>query len=428
MGGNSVKKEDPIYQAYVEILKKELVLAMGCTEPIAIAYASALARRHLIGDVEEVEIHASGNIIKNVKSVTVPNTNGKKGLKAAAAIGVVAGNSDLLLEVISHVNEEQLKELDVFLETKDIRVFHEKGNCALQIMIVLRNAEHEAKVKIQNEHVNVVYIEKDGEIIFKKEETYGSDDERYQLLQMKSIYEFAESVDIEDVREVLERQISCNMAIAQEGLKKGYGADIANVLIKTYGDSVQVRARAMAAAGSDARMSGCELPVVICSGSGNQGMSASLPVIVYAKEYNCSHEKLLRALVLSNLSTLYQKKFIGRLSAYCGAVSAGAGAGAGISYLLGGDYSRVCHTIVNTLAITSGILCDGAKPSCAAKIASAVDAGIMGCMMAKENKEFYCGEGIVNSNIEKTIEGVGHIARDGMKTTDDEIIKMMMDI
>ena len=245
---------------------------------------------------------------------------------------------------------------------------------------------------------------------------------------MKSIYEFAESVDIEDVREVLERQISCNMAIAQEGLKKGYGADIANVLIKTYGDSVQVRARAMAAAGSDARMSGCELPVVICSGSGNQGMSASLPVIVYAKEYNCSHEKLLRALVLSNLSTLYQKKFIGRLSAYCGAVSAGAGAGAGISYLLGGDYSRVCHTIVNTLAITSGILCDGAKPSCAAKIASAVDAGIMGCMMAKENKEFYCGEGIVNSNIEKTIEGVGHIARDGMKTTDDEIIKMMMDI
>lgn len=214
MGGNSVRKEDPIYQAYVEILKKELVLAMGCTEPIAIAYASALARRHLIGDVEEVEIHASGNIIKNVKSVTVPNTNGKKGLKAAAAIGVVAGNSDLLLEVISHVNEEQLKELDVFLETKDIRVFHEKGNCALQIMIVLRNAEHEAKVKIQNEHVNVVYIEKDGEIIFKKEETYGSDDERYQLLQMKSIYEFAESVDIEDVREVLERQISCNMAIA----------------------------------------------------------------------------------------------------------------------------------------------------------------------------------------------------------------------
>lgn len=422
-----MERHDAQYTAYVNLLKKELVPAMGCTEPIAIAYAAAQAAARLQEEVEQVDIYASGNIIKNVKSVTVPNTGGRKGIQSAAAIGIVAGDPDLGLEVISHVRTEQIKEMEELLNRAAFHVHHEQCSCALQVGVKVSGKGHSVLVCIQNEHSHIVRIVEDG-ICILDEEAQEDAQELPDAVQfsMKGIYEFARMADIKDVRAILERQIACNTAIAKEGLEHSYGANIGSVLLSTYGDRVQIRARALAAAGSDARMSGCELPVIINSGSGNQGMTCSLPVIAYAKELHSSEEQLFRALLISNLSTLYQKKFIGRLSAYCGAVSAGAGAGAGIAYLLGGDYEHICHTIVNALAITSGMICDGAKPSCAAKIATAVDAGIMGCMMYQKGKQFYRGEGIVCRDIEETIMGVGQLARDGMKETDDEIIRLMI--
>lgn len=421
-------KSDVRYGAYVRILEKELVPAMGCTEPIAIAYGAAYAKQYINEEpIKQVDIYASGNIIKNVKSVTVPNTGGRKGIESAAAIGIVAGNADRKLEVITSVSEEQLIELDAFIHEVPIHVHHAKTTCALEVMIHLTSASHNVKVKIQHEHSHIVYVSVDDHVIYNEIcETQSSQDPDYAHLSMEGLYDFSMSADLDDVKTILERQIIYNTRIAEEGLSKGYGANIANVLLSAYGDRVEVRARAMAAAGSDARMSGCELPVIINSGSGNQGMSASLPVITYAKELQSTEEQLYRALLISNLSTLYQKQHIGRLSAYCGAVSAGAGAGAGIAYLCGGDFDTICHTIVNALAITSGIICDGAKPSCAAKIASAVDAGILGYEMYKQGKQFYHGEGIVASDIEKTIDCVGQLACKGMKDTDEEIIELMI--
>lgn len=421
-----MERNDACYKGYLEILKRELIPAMGCTEPIAIAYAAALAKKYQQDMIDKIDIYCSGNIIKNVKSVTVPNTNGKKGIEVAAALGVIAGNADKELEVIADVSAEQIAQLDKFLADVSICIHHASCDCALDITLVLWHKQQYVKVKIENEHANVVLIEKDGKQLFIKEEKSILDDMCHHKMSMEGIYEFALCVEMEDVNDILARQVAYNMAIAEEGLKHSYGANIGSVLLSTYGNSIQVRARALAAAGSDARMSGCDLPVIINSGSGNQGMSASLPVIAYAQELNVGKEQLYRALIISNLSTLYQKKHIGRLSAYCGAVSAGAGAGAGIAYLLGGNFDHICHTIVNALAITSGIICDGAKASCAAKIASAVDAGIVGCYMYNKGKQFYNGEGIVCKNIEETIESVGVIARVGMKETDDEIIKMMM--
>lgn len=422
-----MEKKDAQYEAYVALLKKELVPAMGCTEPIAIAFAAAKAATLLPEQVKAIDIYASGNIIKNVKSVTVPNTKGRKGIQAAAAIGVIAGDPNKDLEVISQVSEDQLAQLEAFLQTARIDVHHANSRCALEVSVKVSGAQHSVLVCIQNEHNNIVRIEEDEQITWRKEDEAKQQETLEAMsFSMEGIYAFAQMADIADVKDLLDRQIAYNTAIAQEGLRHDYGANIGSVLLATYGDNVQIRARAWAAAGSDARMSGCELPVIINSGSGNQGMTASLPVIAYAKELHASEEQLYRALLISNLSTLYQKKYIGRLSAYCGAVSAGAGAGAGIAYLLSGDYDHICHAIVNALAITSGMICDGAKPSCAAKIATAVDAGIMGCMMYEKGKQFYRGEGIVCRNIEETIIGVGQLARDGMKETDDEIIKLMI--
>ncbi|EHO28008.1 hypothetical protein HMPREF0981_01953 [Erysipelotrichaceae bacterium 6_1_45] len=422
-----MKKQDAQYRGYVTLLKKELVPAMGCTEPIAIAYAAAQAAARLKEDIKQVDIYASGNIIKNVKSVTVPNTGGRKGIQSAVAIGIIAGDPTLGLEVISHVRTEQIAQMEAFLEKTAVYVHHEQCSCALQVGVRVSGDKHTVLVCIQNEHSNIVRIEEDGRCVLDKEARKDTQEQLDAMqFSMQGIYEFAEIADLADVKEILDRQIQCNTAIAEEGLAHSYGANIGSVLLSTYGDSVQIRARALAAAGSDARMSGCELPVIINSGSGNQGMTCSLPVIAYARELQSSEEQLYRALLISNLSTLYQKKYIGRLSAYCGAVSAGAGAGAGIAYLLGGDYDHICHAIVNALAITSGMICDGAKPSCAAKIATAVDAGIMGCMMYQKGKQFYRGEGIVCRDIEETIMGVGQLARDGMKETDDEIIKLMI--
>lgn len=423
-----MEKRDAKYAAYVQTLKEELVPAMGCTEPIALAYGAARARVVLGGMPDRVVVGASGSIIKNVKSVIVPNTDHLKGIPAAAAAGVVAGDADKELEVIASVSSEQTAQMKEFMEQVPITVEHIDNGITFDIVITLYKGVSYARVRIANYHTNIVLVEKNGEILEKKpvagESEEGLTDR--SLLNMKDILDFARTVDIEDVREVLERQIDYNWAIAEEGIRGNYGANIGSVLLDMEGESVRVRAKAMAAAGSDARMNGCELPVIINSGSGNQGITASVPVIVYAKDMKVSHETLLRALTLSNLTAIHQKTAIGRLSAYCGAVSAGAGAGAGIAYLHGGDYKEIVHTVVNALAIVSGIVCDGAKASCAAKIASAVDAGILGYQMYIRGQQFYGGDGIVTKGVEETLKNVGRLGKEGMKATNEEIIRIMI--
>lgn len=428
-GGNQVKKEDLSYRMYIQILKEELVPAMGCTEPIALAYAAAKAREVLGCIPDTVLVEASGSIIKNVKSVIVPNTGRLKGIPAAVAAGVIGGKPERELEVISDVSEEIILEMKKFLETADIKVVHVDHGMTFDIIVTVSSADEYAKVRIANYHTNIVLVEKNGQVL-EKTEVKGEKEEGLtdrSILNMKDIWEFCQIVDIEEVKEVLDRQITYNTAISEEGLNGDYGANIGSVLLKTYGEDIKTRAKAKAASGSDARMNGCELPVVINSGSGNQGITCSVPVVEYAKELNLSDEKMYRALVLSNLVAIHQKTGIGRLSAYCGAVSAGAAAGAGIAYLCGGGYEEVIHTVVNALAIVSGIVCDGAKASCAAKIASSVDAGILGYSMYKEGQQFYGGDGIVTKGVEKTIQNIGRLGKKGMKETNEEIIKIMVD-
>lgn len=423
-----MKKENVKYGAYVQILKEELVPAMGCTEPIALAYAAAKAREVLGEKPDTVKIGASGSIIKNVKSVIVPNTDHLKGIPAAAAAGIIAGKPEKELEVIAEVSKEQIEEMKDFLKNTDISVEYVDNGITFDIIVTETKGESSATVRIANYHTNIVLIEKDGQVLFE-EKVEGEKEEGLtdrSLLNMKDILDFAETVDIEDVREVIGRQIRYNTAIAQEGLKGNYGANIGSVLLEMEGDNIRVRAKAMAAAGSDARMNGCELPVIINSGSGNQGMTCSLPVIEYAKELNSGEEKLYRALTLSNLVAIHQKTGIGRLSAYCGAVCAGAAAGAGIAYLHGGGYEEIAHTVVNALAIVSGIVCDGAKASCAAKIASSVEAGILGYNMYKCGQQFYAGDGIVTKGVDETIRNIGRLGKEGMRETNVEIIDIMV--
>ncbi|MEF2734740.1 MAG: L-serine ammonia-lyase, iron-sulfur-dependent, subunit alpha [Blautia sp.] len=422
-------KKKNLYDAYTAILKEELVPAMGCTEPIAIAYAAAVARETLGMLPDTVRISASGNIIKNVKSVVVPNTGGLRGIAAAAGAGIIAGKAEKKLEVLAEITREEIQELNAYLDTASFSVTGSQSGCVFDIYIEVHKGEHSAEVQIQGHHTNIVKIRKNGETLFGKdytEENQSSGEDR-SLLNVKDILSYAKEVDLKDVEEVLERQIQYNTAIAEEGLHGNWGANIGKILLQSYGNSVQNRAKAMAAAGSDARMNGCEMPVVINSGSGNQGMTASLPVIVYAEDMQVSREVLLRTLLVSNLVSIHLKTGIGTLSAYCGAISAGCGAGAGITYLYGGGYEEISHTIVNALAINSGVVCDGAKASCAAKIASAVEAGVLGMKMYQFGSQFYGGDGIVAQGIEETIENVAELARDGMRETDRKIIEIMTD-
>lgn len=428
MRNRKMKRTDEKYQAYVQILKEELVPAMGCTEPIALAYAAAKAREVLGCLPDRVCIEASGSIIKNVKSVIVPNTDHLKGIPAAATAGIIAGKPEKELEVITAVSKEDTIKMKEFLEKTPITVEHVDHGITFEIIVIVYHNDSYAKVRIANYHTNIVLIEKDGEVLYQVE-VEGEKEEGLtdrSLLNVEDILDFANTVEVEDVKETLDRQIAYNTAISEEGLRGDYGANIGSVLLATYGDDVRTRAKAAAAAGSDARMNGCELPVIINSGSGNQGMTASLPVIEYAKELKSSETELYRALTLSNLVTIHQKTGIGRLSAFCGAVSAGAGAGAGIAYLMGGTFEEIAHTIVNALAIVSGIVCDGAKASCAAKIASAVDAGILGYNMYKQGQQFYDGDGIVIKGVDATIRNVGRLGKDGMKGTNEEIIRIMV--
>lgn len=414
------------YATYVKILKEELVPAMGCTEPIALSYCASKARAILGKTPTHCLVEVSGNIIKNVKSVIVPNTNGLKGIEAAVAAGIIAGDAEKLLEVISDVKQEQIVKIQEYLKSNCIEVKPLDTKHILDIKITLFYDDEYAVVRIADQHTNIILIEKNNEILFSKEDKNCNHEmvTNRCSLNVKDIFDFANTVDINDIKEVIARQINYNSAIAKEGLTNNYGANIGTVLLKT-GQDIITRAKAVAAAGSDARMSGCDLPVVINSGSGNQGMTVSLPVIEYAKELQVSDDKLYRALVLANLIAIHQKTGIGCLSAYCGAVSAGCAAGCGIAYLYDGDYQCIAHTIVNSLAITSGIICDGAKSSCAAKIAASVDAGILGYKMYLDGQEFKDGDGIVVKGVENTIRNVARLGKEGMKETDKEIIKIM---
>ena len=420
-----------LYNTYVHILEEELIPAMGCTEPIAIAYAASIARAALGMLPEHVEIHVSGNIIKNVKSVIVPHTGGLHGIEAAVAAGLVAGDQQRELEVIADVTEEQIKQIKAYLEQTEITVAQAETERVFEIDLRAEKDGRRVQVKIVDGHTNVVLVRRNEEILYESSMLSEAPDEAvhktdHSLLEVEKIVLFAEEVELEDVTEVLERQITYNTAIAEEGLRGKYGANIGNVLLTAYGNSVGNRAKAWAAAGSDARMSGCELPVVINSGSGNQGITVSLPIIVYAEELHASKEQLYRALVIGNLIAIHLKTGIGCLSAYCGATSAGCGAAAGITYLYGGGYKEIAHTVVNALAINSGMVCDGAKASCAAKIASAVGAGLLGMEMYRQGSQFLGGDGIVTKGVEKTIMNVGDLAREGMAQTDKEIIQIML--
>lgn len=424
-----MNKSDKRYGAYVNILHEELMPAMGCTEPIAIAYAAAMARKILGTMPERVLVEASDNIIKNVKSVVVPNTGNLKGIEAAAVAGIVAGDADKVLQVISVVNNAQRSEMAQFIKTKEVKVVASTSGIIFDLIVNVYAGDSHASVQISHYHTNIVRVTKDGEATVY---THHCDDVSNKhktdrsIMSVEDIVAFADSVPIDEVKDVLKLQIAYNTAIAQEGISGNWGANVGSVLLKSWGDDIKVRAKAMAAAGSDARMSGCELPVMIVSGSGNQGLATSVPVIEYAKELNADEDSLLRALVVANLVTIHQKTSIGRLSAFCGAVSAGVGAGAGITYLYGGRYKEVAHTIVNALAIVSGIVCDGAKPSCAGKIASSVEAGILGYHMYKNGQQFYGGDGIVVKGVENTIKNIGRLGSVGMRETDKEIIRMML--
>lgn len=421
-----MNKEDSLYSIYVQILKEELVMAKGCTEPIAISYACAKATQVLDHLPDRIVVKASGSIIKNVKSVIVPHTNGLKGIEVAAAAGALYGDADAKLEVLSSATREQIEELPEYVQNTNITVQHIEQGHVFDLEIHVYYEQEHASVRIVDTHTNIVQIEKNWQVIFEDKTTSLELKADHSALIMKQIWDFSQTVDIEDVKEILDRQIACNMAIANEGIHNSYGANIGHVILNMDSDCVKTRAKAYAAAGSDARMNGCELPVVINSGSGNQGITCCVPVVVYAKELDCTQKQLYRALVLSNLTAIYIKTGIGTLSAFCGAVSSGAAAGAGIAYLHNGTYKEIQHTIVNALAILSGTICDGAKASCAAKIASSVDAGIMGYYMYKNKQQFYAGDGIVAHSVDETIQNIGTLGSQGMLQTNDKIIEMMI--
>ena len=423
-----MERDSILYQQYVSILKEELRPAMGCTEPIALAYAGAMARRLLDAEPERVLVAVSGNIIKNVKSVVVPNTGGLRGIAAAVCAGIVAGDPDKELEVISQVSEDRQHQLRQYLDRVGCTVVPADSALVFDIDITVFRGEDSARVRIVNHHTNLVYLRRNEEVLLELPIAETPEDHLTDksCLNIEKIVEFADSLHIEDVREYVGKQIEYNMNIARAGLEGNWGANIGSVILRRQGGTLEKQACAWAAAGSDARMSGCEKPVIIISGSGNQGITASVPVAVVAQQMNATEEELIRAVVVSDLVTIHQKTGIGRLSAYCGAISAGCGAGAGIAYLRGGRFHAVAHTVVNAIAILSGTICDGAKPSCAAKIAAAVDAGILGYDMYLENQQFYGGDGIVTKGVDKTVINVGRLAREGMKQTDQTILEIML--
>lgn len=427
MEKNKVNFSPEWKNAFLQILQEELIPAMGCTEPIAIAYGAACAREVLGALPDEILVEASGNLIKNVKSVIVPNTNGLYGIEAAVAVGLIAGRPEKRLEVISEVSDQEKKQIADYLKKACIRVQPAQSGLPFDLLLTMRAGGHCVKLRIAENHTNIVLIEKDGVVLQKQDVSLPKPANLTDrsCMSVERILTFVEQMELETVEPLIRKQIEMNYAIAEEGIRNPWGANIGSVLLHHNGDDVKNRAKAMAAAGSDARMSGCEMPVMIVSGSGNQGITASVPVVVYAKELHVSEETMIRAVLLSDLLTIHLKTGIGRLSAYCGAVSAGCAAGAAIAWLHGGRYEEIAHTLVNALAVTSGIVCDGAKSSCAAKIATAVETGILGYEMFCDGQQFYNGEGIVGKGVERTIRNIGRLGREGMRETDQEILRIM---
>ena len=414
------------YDSYVKILKTELVPALGCTEPIALAYASAKAV-DLLGDFpERMEALCSGNIIKNVKGVKVPCSGGLKGVEAAVILGACGGDSSRELEVLESVQEEDRARTNALLREGFCTCLLKEGVPNLFIEIHAFKGTDSSVVRIEQKHTNITYMEQNGRVLFEKESSGGEQQADKSLLNLGDIIAFAREVNLSDVRDCLERQIQYNMAISEEGLAHQWGAGVGRMVLEEFGQDVRWRAIARAAAGSDARMSGCSLPVIIISGSGNQGMTCSLPVIEYARSTGKSQEELLRALCVSNLTAQDQKRYIGPLSAYCGAVCAAAGAGAGITYLCGGTAEQIENTVVNTIVNAGGITCDGAKPSCAAKIFSSLQAAFLGHSLDMKGFRFEAGEGLAMDTAEETVKAIGYMGREGMRQTDIEILNLMI--
>ena len=421
--------EQTVYQQYLSLLRQELIPAMGCTEPIALAYCAAATWDAAGGGgpelADRVEVTVSGNIIKNVKSVIVPNTGGLRGIETAVAAGLVSGRREKRLEVLAALEPEHHDQIRALLGRRIIRVLPAQNDELLYIEIRLWRADGvTARGILQGNHTNLTLLERDGVPLLQADRQEGQTKRTLQL-SVQEIFEFAQEAGPRDLEPLTGRQIDCNMAIAQEGMEGSWGASVGKTLRQVYGEDVHFLARAYAAAGSDARMSGCEMPVIIVSGSGNQGITASVPVAIYARAFGIGRERLLRAVALADLVTSHPQAGIGCLSAFCGATCAGCGAGAGIAYLLGGDYQAVAHTIVNALAVVSGMVCDGAKPSCAAKIAAAIDAGILGYELYCRGQEFLDGDGIVRKGVDNTIGNVGRMARSGMRETDRVILDIM---
>lgn len=422
-----------LYSNHLSVLKSNLQLALGCTEPIAAAYAAAKAKEVLGMEPSHMTIDCSGNIIKNVNGVVVPNSNGMKGVDVAAVLGLVGGDASRQLEVLEDITEADIEKTKALISQGfcTCRLVEDVENLYIRVLLETGDG-HSAEVVMRDYHTNITHIQRDGEVLLDSASVSASGAAQNAagdpaLLSIESILEFAQAVRLEDVSEVIERQISCNSALSQEGLTNPWGVQMGATLLAACGDSLQVRARAAAAAGSDARMSGCTLPAVINSGSGNQGITVTMPVVVYAQALGADREKLIRALVISNLISVHQKKYIGSLSAYCGAVSAATGAACGIAWMTGASYQVICDTIINSIATSGGVVCDGAKPSCAAKIATAVEMALNALELAKLGRVFQPGEGIVKKDAEATIKSVGRMAKAGMKSTDVEILNIMLE-
>jgi len=418
-----------IYQNYLNLLHQELVPALGCTEPIAVAYAGAVAATRLGKFPEQMDIACSANIIKNVKGVVVPNTGGEKGIEMAVVLGAVVGGPEKKLEVLASATAEQVRQAKALIQNGICRVDMLSGEEALRIIVTASAGEDQITVEISGGHTDITRITFNGQTVLENDPPDSSGERTNALdrLNLRDILSFTDSCDLGELRDLLDRVVEYNTRISREGLERNYGANVGRTMLKVYGQDLKTRAKAKTAAGSDARMSGCGLPVVINSGSGNQGLTVSLPVIEYADELGLSREKLYRALVLSNLVSIHVKRGIGKLSAFCGAVSAAAGSGAAITYMHGGNYEQIAGTIINTLASVSGIVCDGAKPSCAAKIASSVDAAILAHELSMSGQIFVSGDGLVKDDVEKTIQSIQYLAKEGMRETDHAVVRIMID-
>ena len=413
-----------LYEAFIERLNQELIPALGCTEPIAIALASAKAAEVMGGQIDRVCIKVSGNILKNVKSVKVPNTNGMKGVDSACVVGLIGGNSSLGLEVLENLTEDDITKAKTLLKSDFCTVKHLETDDPLHIIVVAEGKDV-VTVELKGGHTNIIKVTKNDKVLFSKDDVKKKEDVKLDC-KLKDCYDFANSVKMEDIAPLMRQAIKNNTAIANEGLNNDWGQNVGRTLLKAYGDDVNIKARALAAAGSDARMSGCSMPVTINSGSGNQGITITMPVVVFAEDLKVSEEKKIRALVLANLVAIYIKKDMGPLSAFCGTVTASCGAGAGIAYLQDMSYEQICMAIKNTLGNVSGLVCDGAKASCAAKISSSIDACLLGVNMAKDNLCFEGGDGIICEDIEDTIKGVANIGRNAMQQTDEAILDIML--